>query len=225
MSSFFLLERQMFAILLTTIPFIAIIETILKNLKHDMTNALRWFKVNSLKANPNKFQFMIPGKNTRQAIILNINSIKISELLGLKIDNQQTFNYHINMLSRRATIRKYLTLDRSKLLYNAFINNQFNYASIIWIFCRKQDYLDVEKIHYKVLKIVYASNECYEELLIHNNEVSIHQEQLRTLATENRNWCKSRFHEKLFINQRNALELKKWQCFKSTVKMFLLLWN
>ena len=96
------------------------------------------------------------------------------------------------MLCRRASyklhalrrIRKYLTLEKSKLLYNAFINNQFNYASIIWMFCRKQDYLAVEKIHYKALKMVYNSNECYEELLIRNNEFSIHQKQLRTLATE-----------------------------------------
>ena len=52
------------------------------------------------------------------------------------------------------------------------------------MFCRKQDYLEVEKIHYRALKIVYNSNECYEELLIQNNEVSIHQKQLRTLAIE-----------------------------------------
>ena len=52
------------------------------------------------------------------------------------------------------------------------------------MFCRKQDYLEVEKIHYKALTIVYNSNECYEELLICNNEVSIHHGQLRSLATE-----------------------------------------
>ena len=173
------------------------LQTILKNLKHDMVNVLKWFKVNSMKANPQKFQFMILGKSTRQTIILNINNIKIREsqsveLLGLTIDNRLTFKDHINMLCHRACyklhalrrIRKYLTLGKSKLLYNAFINNQFNYASIIWMFCRKQDYLEVEKIHYKALKIVYNSNECYEELLIQNNEVSIHQKQLRTLATE-----------------------------------------
>ena len=169
----------------------------MKNLKHDMVNVLKWFKVNSMKANPKKFQFMILGKSTRQTIILNINNIKIREtqiveLLGLTIDNRLTFKDHINMLCRRASyklhalrrIRKYLTLQKSKLLYNTFINNQFNYASIIWMFCRKQDYLEVEKIHYKALNIVYNSNECYEELLIQNNEVSIHQKQLRTLTTE-----------------------------------------
>ena len=128
---------------------------------------------------------MILGKSTRQTIILNINNIKIREsqnveLLGLTIDNRLTFKDHINMLCRRANyklhalrrIRKYLTLEKSKLLYNNFINNQFNYASIIWMFCHKQDYFEVEKIHYKALKIVYNSNECYEELLICNIEVS-----------------------------------------------------
>ena len=32
---------------------------ILNNLEHDMRNLLYWFKINSLKANPGKFQFMI----------------------------------------------------------------------------------------------------------------------------------------------------------------------
>ena len=68
------------------------LQTVFKNLKHDMINASKWFKVNSMKANPKKFQFMILGKGTRLTIILNINNIKIREsqnveLLGLTIDN------------------------------------------------------------------------------------------------------------------------------------------
>ena len=52
------------------------------------------------------------------------------------------------------------------------------------MFCHKQDYLKIEKIQYKALKIVYNSNESYEELLLRNNEMSIHQTQLCILATE-----------------------------------------
>ena len=51
------------------------------------------------------------------------------------------------------------------------------------MFCHKQDYLKTEKIQYKALKIVYNSNESYDELLLRNKEVSIHQKQLRILAT------------------------------------------
>ena len=39
------------------------------------------------------------------------------------------------------------------------------------MFCHKQDYLKIKKIQYKALKIVYNSNESYEELLLRNNEV------------------------------------------------------
>ena len=162
-----------------------------------MQNILTWFKLNSMKPNPKKFQFMILGRSTRQSIILNINNIKIREsssvtLLGLTIDNRFTFKDHINILCHRGNlklhalrrIRKYLTTVKAKLLCNAFTDSQYNYASIIWMFCHKQDYLKNAKIQYKALKIVYNSNESYEELLLRNNEVLIHQKQLRILVTE-----------------------------------------
>ena len=109
-----------------------------------MQNILTWFRVNSMKPNPKKFQFMVLDRSTRESIILNINNIKIREsssvtLLGLTIDNRRTFKDYINILCRRANlklhalrrIRKYLTTIKAKLLYNAFINSQFNYALII----------------------------------------------------------------------------------------------
>ena len=92
---------------------------------------------------------MTLGKSLRQPIILNINQIKVEEsqkvvLLGLTIDNRLTFKDHIDILCSTANyklhalsrIRKYVTLEKVKLLYNAFTNSQFNYTSVIWIFCR-----------------------------------------------------------------------------------------
>ena len=113
-------------------------------------------------------------------------------LLDFKIGNRLTFKDHINILSRRASfklhalkrIRKYLTNNKAKLLYIAFINNQFIYTSIIWMLWHKQDYLKIEKMQYKALKVVYNSNESYDELLLRNKEVLIQQKQLRILATE-----------------------------------------
>ena len=99
-----------------------------------------------MKTNSKKFQFMVLSKSTTQSIILNINNVKLREsssvvLLGLTIDNRLTFKDHINISCRRADlklhalrrIRKYLTTVKAKLLYNTFINSQFNYASIIWM--------------------------------------------------------------------------------------------
>ena len=85
--------------------------------------------LNSMKPNTKKFQFMIYGKKTKQAIILNISNINIRESLsvvlpGLTIDNRLTFKDHINILCRRASFklhalrkaRKYLTTDKAKLI-------------------------------------------------------------------------------------------------------------
>ena len=125
------------------------LKVILEDLRYDMVTLLRWFKENSMKANQKKFQLMILGKTPRQPIILSINQIKVEEsqnvvLLGLTIDNRLTFKNHVDMLCSTANyklraltmIRKYSTLEKTKLLYNAFINSQFNYASVIWIFYR-----------------------------------------------------------------------------------------
>ena len=95
------------------------------------------------------------------------------ELLGITIDNKLTFNEHRNNLCRNASyklyglckIRKYLTQGQAKLLYNAFINSLFSYAPIIWMFCRMNQYLKIQKIHHKVLKVVFNSDDGYDELL------------------------------------------------------------
>ena len=114
-----------------------------------MKNFLYWFKINSIKANPGKFQFMILGKKNRLKHSLKIGCITVREpdeveLLEITIDKALNFKKHIkNLFSLPSTsfmfhalrqIRKYLTLNKAKLLGNAFIDSQFNYAPIIWMF-------------------------------------------------------------------------------------------
>ena len=68
-----------------------------------MRNLLYWFKINSLKANPGKFQFMILGKNKRLKDSLKIGSITIKEtdeveLLEITIDKALNFFKNIENL-------------------------------------------------------------------------------------------------------------------------------
>ena len=44
------------------------LSSILENVKHDTKTILKWFRINSLKANPGKFQFMIFGKKQRNKV-------------------------------------------------------------------------------------------------------------------------------------------------------------
>ena len=52
------------------------------------------------------------------------------------------------------------------------------------MFCRKTDYLKMDKIQYKALKIVFNRNESLEDLFLRSDEVSIYQKQLRQFTTE-----------------------------------------
>ena len=118
-----------------------------------MRSLLYWFKINSLTANPGKFQFMILEKKKRLKYSLKIGSITIKEsdeveLLRITIDKALNFKKHIENLCRTAQyklhalrrIRKYLTLDKAKLLCNTIVYSQFNYAPLIWMFCHKATY-------------------------------------------------------------------------------------
>ena len=51
-------------------------------------------------------------------------------------------------------------------------------------FAEKKDYLTMEKVQYKALKIVFNSNESFEDLILHTNEVSVYQKQLSQLTAE-----------------------------------------
>ena len=69
----------------------------MNNLNHEVSIILKWFKVDSLKSNPGKFQYMILGNHQQNFVTLKVNSIEIREtskvaLLGITIDNKVTFN-------------------------------------------------------------------------------------------------------------------------------------
>ena len=108
------------------------------------------------------------------------------------------------------------------------------------MFCRKKDYLKIEKIQYKALKIIYNSTESYEELLTRSNEVLIHQKNVRALATEiyksladiNPDFMKPYFKIKeMPYNLRNGYALKlpstnsTYYGINSVLFRACLLWN
>ena len=59
-------------------------------------------------------------------------------------------------------IRKFLTIEKAEILGNVFIDSQFNYAPLLWMFSRKSLYSKIEKILHKTLKAIYESNDTYD---------------------------------------------------------------
>ena len=76
----------------------------------------------------------------------------------------------------------YRKSQEDKILGNAFLDSQFIYALLLWVFCRKTLRSKIDKIHHKTLKVIYESNDTYDNLLLLSNTVSVHY--LRFLITE-----------------------------------------
>ena len=84
------------------------LQTVIENLTYDVKNVLTWFKINSMKANSEKFQFLILSKTRRPeySLLIDSNPIKESadvELLGLIVDNKLSFEKHIAKLCQTAS--------------------------------------------------------------------------------------------------------------------------
>ena len=107
------------------------------NLIFDTKCILNWSWLNSLKANPGKVQLMILVDKSHHKHILKITSIKVEGsddvlLLGNKIDKKLTFQPHTENRCRKVQcnlyalrrIRKFLTIEKAKILNNAFIDSQ-----------------------------------------------------------------------------------------------------
>ena len=111
---------------------------------------LHWFKINSMKANPGKFQFMVLGVKNIAPFNFNVNGKIIPssnevKFLGITIDNQLKFKKHIEEFCKKSSyklhalrrIRGYLTVENARILAYAFIDSQFKYAPLIWMFAGK----------------------------------------------------------------------------------------
>ena len=157
----------------------------LENPKHDASKFLFWFKFH--KSKPRKVSIHDTIERSYQPQKLFVNTFTIDEsdeveLLVLTIDEELNFRKHTDKLCRNAQyklhalrrIRKYLSLEKAKMLGNGFIDSQFNYAPLIWMICRKGLYFKLRKIHHKTLKVIYQSNKNYEELLELSETVNIH---------------------------------------------------
>ena len=83
------------------------LDKIFSNLMQDMQNVCEWFVYNSLKANPDKFQFIILGnKGSRKLRIgdITIKSDSSVTLLVITIDSKLNFKEHVNNIVKKHII-------------------------------------------------------------------------------------------------------------------------
>ena len=81
---------------------------------------------------------------------------------------------------------KYMGENKRRMFMKTFIISQFSYCPLVWMFHSRKTKNRVNKIHEKALRLVYDGSLylSFDELLIKDKSVSIHQRYLQLLATE-----------------------------------------
>ena len=75
--------------------------------------------------------------------------------------------------------------DKLRLLLKSFIESQFSYCPLVWMFHSRTLNNRINKLHERGIRLVYNdSHLTFEELLSKDNSYTIHHMNLEKLATE-----------------------------------------
>ena len=173
------------------------ISEVMRCLEHDSSLTIEWFESNFMKLNNEKCHFLISG-HKHEHMFCKIGSSQIWEsqkekLLGVYLDRNLSFNYHISntcnkanrKLSALTRISGMLTLEQRRVLMKSFIESQFSYCPLVWMFCDRHANAKINKVHARALRIVYKDDiSSFEELLLKDGSVTRHHKNIQTMAIE-----------------------------------------
>ena len=104
-------------------------------------------------------------------------------LLGVSIDSELNFENHISNICNKVSkklnalgrIAGYITFEKRRMLFKAFIESQFNYCPLIWMLHSRTMNNKINRLHERSLRIVYSDqSSAFEELLERDKTFSIH---------------------------------------------------
>ena len=170
--------------------------TLLQNLESDTKSAIMWFDANNMMLNQPKCHFLMSG--SPEHLWVNVGEQVIMEsyqekLLGITIDKELKFNSHLLDICKKASAKvtalarlvKLVPFKKKKLLMNSFIESQFSYCPLLWMFCSRELNRKINHIHEKGLRIVYQDyTSSFDDLLGKDGSMSIHHRNIQKVATE-----------------------------------------
>ena len=197
-------------------------EEMLKILETETSIVLNWFKSNEMKSNDDKCHLIVANHNNCSVNLGNelIEGSSSVELLGVTIDNELKFTEHVSYLCKKgnqklhalARISKFICIEKRKLIMRTFIESQFNYCPLVWMFHNRTLNNKINRLHERALRLVYQNDELsFEELLEKDGSVTIHQRNLRKLAIEMykvKNNLSPTPLQELFVEHVNSYDLR-----------------
>ena len=173
------------------------LETVLRKLEHDSLLAIEWFEANYMKLNKDKCHLLVAGHKHEwvwakigEEIIWESNEVK---LLGINIDRNLSFETHITNICKKANAKltaiarysRMLNFEKVRTLIKAFVESQFAYCPLVWMFHNRKVHAKINALHKRALRVLYHDDvSTFEELLAKAGEFSIHQRNIQFLAIE-----------------------------------------
>ena len=79
----------------------------------------------------------------------------------------------------------YISEKKRKVLIASFFESQFNYCSLVWIFCERRLDHRINKLYERALRTAYNDySSDFVKFVAKDDTVTIHKRNLRTLAIE-----------------------------------------
>jgi len=144
------------------------LDEVISVLERELARAIYWYKINSMAANPGKFQAMFLGTQGNNICLhvegVTIKASSIVKLLGVQLDCKLNFQTHVQTLCKTASqkinalmrIRPFLNVDCAKRLCSAYILSAFQYCPLIWMFGSKCNNGLINRTHKRALRAVYS---------------------------------------------------------------------
>ena len=148
-----------------------------------------------MKANSDKSHLLL-SCNEPSTLVIDGSSIETNTkevLLGITIDKDLKFDDHVNSLCKKACqklnalarLAPYMNVEKRRIIMKAFIESQFGYCPLVWMFHSRGINNKMNRIHERSLRITYNNkSSSFQDLLDKDNSVTIHHRNIRTLAIE-----------------------------------------
>ena len=162
------------------------LSTLLHNLEGDTASAIFWFEANYMKLNQIKCHSLIAGSTEQLWMKVGEQVIWESSqeiLLGMDIDKELKFDHHLLDICKKARAKvtalarltKLVPFEKKRMLMNSFVESQFSYCPLIWMFCSRDLNKKINHIHERALRMVYLDySSTFADLLKRDGSVTTH---------------------------------------------------
>ena len=151
------------------------LENVLKSLEKNSMLAIHWFENNYMKSNTDKCRLIVSGHKHEQ-VWTNIGKDLVWEssdvkLLGITTNRDLKFDKHVLKLFSKAILQlsalsrmtKLLSFNKRRTLFKAFVESQFKYWPIAWMFHGRRTNKKINRLREQTVQVVSIKNREIEQ--------------------------------------------------------------